>query len=238
MSYSEFCRQTVQQYVPDLYMLSLMAKSDAQRKALWALFAFYHEIAKTRTVVSEPTLGLIRLQWWRDELDKFYNGSPIASSEILTALTQVIQDYNLPKTVAESMLAAHEQEIRQTEPPRSIEDALVMIDDLHVPLCRAIFCIAGKEDAALIDKIARNRGLIDVLYRAQPNTIIRQEQAKIVEAFDPMLKPSSRMGKAINNQAQMVFKHMLRYGFDPYNPRFHHRPACEAWRLWTSLWFC
>lgn len=51
----------------DRYLSALFAP-DARREALFALYAFHAEIAKTREVVSEPLLGGIRLQWWRDAL--------------------------------------------------------------------------------------------------------------------------------------------------------------------------
>src|SRR5579871_3364824 len=63
-----YCEDTVRRYDRDRYRLALSQRPD-RRPALFALFAFNHEIAKTREVVSDPTLGLIRLQWWRDAID-------------------------------------------------------------------------------------------------------------------------------------------------------------------------
>ena len=48
----------VQRHDPDRYLLSLFAPA-RHRAALWALYAFNHEIAKTREVVTETTMGLI-----------------------------------------------------------------------------------------------------------------------------------------------------------------------------------
>src|SRR5947208_3175404 len=77
------CMDTVRRYDRDRFLLGLTVPAK-RRAALWALFAFNHEIAKTREVVSEPTLGLIRLQWWRDALDQLYQGN-ILQHEVLTA---------------------------------------------------------------------------------------------------------------------------------------------------------
>ena len=50
---------------PDRYLCDLFAKPKA-REGLFALHAFNHEVAKIRELVSEPMLGHIRLQWWRE----------------------------------------------------------------------------------------------------------------------------------------------------------------------------
>ena len=58
----------VRQHDPDRFLTALFAPA-AQRDALLALYAFNHELARAREVASEPTLALIRLQWWREVVD-------------------------------------------------------------------------------------------------------------------------------------------------------------------------
>jgi len=53
---------------PDRYLSALFA-SPAARDALFALYAFNAELARIAELVTEPGLGEIRLQWWRDALD-------------------------------------------------------------------------------------------------------------------------------------------------------------------------
>ncbi len=55
----------VRRYDPDRFLTALFAPAD-KRDALLTLYAFNHELARAREVVSEPTLTLIRLQWWRE----------------------------------------------------------------------------------------------------------------------------------------------------------------------------
>jgi phytoene synthase len=50
---------------PDRFLTALFAPPD-RREALFLLFAVNHELARARAVASEPTLALIRLQWWRE----------------------------------------------------------------------------------------------------------------------------------------------------------------------------
>src|SRR5512135_1463257 len=67
------CGQRVRHYDHDRYLTCLFAPDD-RREALFAIFAFNHEVAKTREVVREPILGQIRLQWWRDSIAALYAG--------------------------------------------------------------------------------------------------------------------------------------------------------------------
>lgn len=65
----------------DHYLASLFAPQPV-RDDLMALNAFAAEIARVPDLVSEPMLGEIRLQWWRDALDTLdrggTTGNPIA----------------------------------------------------------------------------------------------------------------------------------------------------------------
>ena len=51
----------------DRYISALLAPAD-RRLDLMTLYAFDAELARIATTVSEPLLGEIRLQWWRDAL--------------------------------------------------------------------------------------------------------------------------------------------------------------------------
>ena len=58
----------VRRHDPDRFFCALFA-SPVQREALFTLYAFNHELARAREVASEPTLALIRLQWWREVVE-------------------------------------------------------------------------------------------------------------------------------------------------------------------------
>ena len=57
----------------DRYVSALFAPG-ACREHLFALYAFNVELARIGDQVSEPQLGEIRLQWWRDALDLAASG--------------------------------------------------------------------------------------------------------------------------------------------------------------------
>jgi 15-cis-phytoene synthase len=58
----------VRRHDPDRFLTALFAPTE-KRGALLALYAFNHELARAREVVSEPPLALIRLQWWREVVE-------------------------------------------------------------------------------------------------------------------------------------------------------------------------
>jgi 15-cis-phytoene synthase len=53
---------------PDRFLTALFAPPE-RRETLFVLYAFNHELARARAVVSEPMLALIRLQWWREVVE-------------------------------------------------------------------------------------------------------------------------------------------------------------------------
>lgn len=53
---------------PDRFFTSLFAPAAAQ-PALWALYAFNHELVRARESVREPMMAMIRLQWWREVVE-------------------------------------------------------------------------------------------------------------------------------------------------------------------------
>lgn len=75
----------------DRYVADLFAP-DPFRKHLFALHAFSVEVARVREVVSDPMLGEIRLQWWRDTITNGTGGHPVA-----LALNATISKFALPK---------------------------------------------------------------------------------------------------------------------------------------------
>ncbi len=58
----------VRRHDPDRFLTALFAPAD-KRDALLTLYAFNHELARAREVVSEPMLAMIRLQWWRETVE-------------------------------------------------------------------------------------------------------------------------------------------------------------------------
>lgn len=105
----------VRDYDRDRFLLSLTAPP-ALRGALWALFAFNYEISRTREVVTETQLGLIRLQWWRDNIDAIYKGGEPFGNPALGDLAAAIHAHDLLQVDFEALLYAREFDLEGVIP--------------------------------------------------------------------------------------------------------------------------
>jgi NADH dehydrogenase [ubiquinone] 1 alpha subcomplex assembly factor 6 len=102
------------------FLTTLFAPAE-HRSTILALVAFNYEIARTAEVVSEPVLGRIRLQWWREALDAAYGSGPVRAHEVVRPLTHAIRRYGLSRVHFEQMLLARERDLMD-EPPATIAD--------------------------------------------------------------------------------------------------------------------
>ena len=55
--------------------LSALFIPNHHREAVFTIYAFNSEVSRTREMVSESILGEIRLQWWREAIQKIYTES-------------------------------------------------------------------------------------------------------------------------------------------------------------------
>src|SRR4051812_12730884 len=83
-------------YDRDRYQTGLFAPSD-RREALFALYAFNYEVARVRESVTQPMLGQIRLQWWREVIAASYAGAPARRHEIVQPLVATITVFGLSR---------------------------------------------------------------------------------------------------------------------------------------------
>lgn len=104
----------IRRYDPDRFLTALFAPAE-RREDLFALYAFNHEIAKTREVVSEPLLGRIRLQWWREALDEIYAGR-LRRHEVAEPLAAAIGRHTLPRAPFDRLIDARELDLEEGAP--------------------------------------------------------------------------------------------------------------------------
>lgn len=106
----------VRRHDPDRFLTALFAPAE-RREELLLLYAFNYEIAKTRELVTEPMLGRIRLQWWRESLEAIYVGGPVRHHEIVTPLAALIRGRELSRPHFEAMIDAREVDLGDQGPP-------------------------------------------------------------------------------------------------------------------------
>lgn len=91
-----FCEQLLRENDRDRWLACLFAPEE-KRPHLHALYAFSHELARIRELVSEPQLGEIRMQWWREILEG-QRMIEAAANPVSAALMATVARFNLPYT--------------------------------------------------------------------------------------------------------------------------------------------
>src|SRR5215468_4243353 len=109
-----YCLDQVRQFDRDRYLTVLFAGSHA-RADLVALYAFNLEVAKTRELVREPMMGLMRLQWWRDCIAEIYAGNE-RRHQVAQPLAAAIRRHGLERAAFERLLEAREADLGETPP--------------------------------------------------------------------------------------------------------------------------
>ena len=108
----------VRRHDRDRFQTVLFAPA-ARREALFALYAFNYEIARVRERVSEPTLGRIRLEWWREIIAAAYEDGPVRRHVVVEALTDAIRGHGAAREHFDRLIDARERDL-DDEAPRSL----------------------------------------------------------------------------------------------------------------------
>jgi phytoene synthase len=108
----------VRRHDRDRYQTALFAPA-ARREALFALYAFNFEIARVRETVTQPTLGRIRLEWWRENIGTAYDGGPVRRHPVAEALTAAIRCHRLSRAHFDRLVDAREADF-DDEPPATL----------------------------------------------------------------------------------------------------------------------
>jgi phytoene synthase len=131
MSSLSYPADQVRRYDYDRFLTAIFAPP-AKREPLFALYAFNLEIAKISEVVSEPLIGRMRLQWWRDALDRLDAGLDIAH-QVARPLGAAIGAFDLPRTALDSLIDAREYDLER-QPPADMTALLAYAEGTGAPL--------------------------------------------------------------------------------------------------------
>lgn len=95
----------------DRFLSALFAPAEL-RPHLFALYALDQELKRIPGLVSEPMLGAIRFQWWRDTIGAIYQGDH-PGHELVPALAAAIEAGSLPAEGFHHWLDAREDEMNE-----------------------------------------------------------------------------------------------------------------------------
>ncbi len=129
------------------------------RPYIHALYAFSFEIARIRDIVSEPQLGEIRMQWWREILEGG-RGAEAAQNPVSAALLATVAEFALPRKALIDLIEARRFDL-YSDPMPSMNDLEGYCGETCSSLFRlAALVVSGGQD----DRSATACGYAGVAY--------------------------------------------------------------------------
>lgn len=240
----DYIPHTLRQVDPDRYFISLFAPAD-RREALWTLFLFNHEISKTRFTVTETQLGLIRLQWWREEIGKMYAGQAAPDNPVLKGLEDAIEGFALPQALFDNLIYAHEFDLEDV-PPTGFKGLKSYADLITTPLNKLALQIAGDDiSEEIIQSISIRYGLLKLFlarpyYQAHNFTLI--EDKSVGNLKNTLVWKGDKVKNSSVLRAQQalcdVYVAQLRqYEFNPAVDNLKKPPLFKELRVWFRVVF-
>lgn len=220
---------------PDRYLLSLFVSNQRHQAAILSCDMLNIEIARLRDIIEIPYMGLIRLQWWRDEIKKIYAHEKYAPHLVLESLSHVIFDYKIPFEFLDNLLTAREADFEEYDN----FDFYKYARDIHIPLLKIKSIIFDeKEDTSLLAEAYALIGLIRSIpfYKARLQILIPSIQPSAVKNIcdraEELLsedKTKHRYFKAHHILANLYIKQLKKSG---YNPDILKPLPYKELRLW------
>lgn len=150
----------VRKYDNDHFLTGLFAPAE-RREALFALHAFNLEIAKTREVVSEPILGQVRLQFWRDGIAAVYEGGSVPRHGVMDPLAAAIRERGLSRSLFDRLIDAREADL-DDEPPANLSCLVNYAEVTGAPLVQLaleVLGVSGEESNGTAHAAGRHVGI-------------------------------------------------------------------------------
>lgn len=171
-SFDEYCAQEVRSHDPDRWLTALFAPASKQ-PGLLALYAFNSEIARARESVSQPMIGQIRLQWWREAWDGIMLDRP-RKHPIVQALHTHLRHLDVADIYA--LIEARERDM-DPAPMADLPALLAYAEATSAPLMRlAVTALGGQLTADLREaiRLAGTAYALTGILRATPYLVMQQ----------------------------------------------------------------
>jgi phytoene synthase len=163
-----YCEGLLRREDRDRWLASLFVPCEP-RPHIHALYAFSLEIARVREIVSEPLLGEIRFQWWRDALEA-KSDADAKANPVAAALLDTVARFDLPKAPLVEWISAQAARL-YGEPIESINALEAYTEATCSNLLRLAALILDGQEAAASRDAAFHAGIaygITGLIRALP----------------------------------------------------------------------
>ncbi|KAL2235961.1 NADH dehydrogenase (ubiquinone) complex I, assembly factor 6 [Sesamum indicum] len=119
-----YCVQQVRSYDYHHY-LCLLELPPNMRKSAFALRAFNVETARAMDIASDPRIGLMRLLWWQEAIDKIFS-KRLIEHPVAQALASVISEHKVSKSWLKRSVEA-----RINDAKREVSDIPETVEELE-----------------------------------------------------------------------------------------------------------
>jgi len=246
----------VRRHDRDRFQTVLFAPA-ARREALFALYAFNYEIARVRESVTEPMLGRIRLQWWRENIAAAFEGGTVRHHPVVEALTSVIRELALTREHFDRLIDARETDL-EDEPRASLAALEDYAEGTSARLVYLAIEVLGVCNPAAIE-VGSHVGIaysLAGLLRAIPlrarqiipaDIAARNGVIELAAVAARHLDAARVHRKAIPRSAlpalllaiiaQRWLARLKRAGYDPFDPGLATPDPLQSWRLAAAALF-
>jgi phytoene synthase len=145
------CESLVREHDYDRWLAGLFAPVSA-RPHLYALYAFSFEVARVRDLVSEPLLGEVRHQWWRDVIAGTAKGS-VEANPVAAALLDTMGKFHLPPRALVDLVEARSFDLYDDPMPTLLDLEGYCGETSSSPMRLASLILAGGEDPGGADAV-------------------------------------------------------------------------------------
>lgn len=101
MTPDEYCQDKAARSGSSFYYSFLFLPPD-RRRAITALYAFCREVDDVVDEIPDPVIAATKLRWWRDELDRLFQGNP--QHPVTRALQEPVRSFRLAREHFEAVL--------------------------------------------------------------------------------------------------------------------------------------
>jgi phytoene synthase len=237
----------VRRHDHDRFQTALFAPS-GRREALFALYAFNYEVARVRETVSEPVLGQIRLQWWRESIAAAFERGAVRRHIVVEALTAAIRTHGLTRAHFDRLINARASDLE--ERPWDRLDVL----EQYAEATSAQLIYLALENLCVRDPAAEKAGFhVGIAYalagllRAIPyqprlrHVLAPAEVAAaasrhlgLARAQRSAVPPSALPALLPAIVAEHWLKRLARARFDPFDRALAAQDPLQSWRLMSA----
>ena len=210
------CARQVRQYDNDRYLTALFAPGD-RREVLFALAAFNLEVAKIPEVVSEPMLGEMRLQWWREVIEEIAQGRA-RKHEVVQPLAAAARQFDLPVRELLPLIDARAFDL-EDRAPADLAELEAYAEATTAPLNRLALQALGisgdlaMQGAASLGRATALTGLLRAIpFHARqrrvylPTALVKMVAVEMGELFE--LRPHAGLARAVEELVGVASGHL------------------------------